>query len=287
MSEDESTPTDAVILSQNQSLILRQTQTLVSQGFRRAGKEPPRRRLIASIDGAEKTGKTHLCLSAPGPIFYQDCDIGTEGMIERILENRHDIFHHKYEWVKDMRKAKQNVKEAVYPIFYKFMEDYYKALDSSLKPGGFRTIVWDNGADLWQMCLLAHLGKDVQIQPQERTQANDMFRSMIRTAMARNANLLITHPLVPDFEDARLWKRDRAFNKIAFLVQAAIQCKKKRERDGSKVFEYEITVCRHNTLLEGEVLDGGGVEKDGTMIKGMKFANVAAFITGSSAKEWR
>jgi len=260
---------------------------LERQGFKLAGKEAPKRRLILSVDGAEKTGKTHFCLSAPGPILYQDCDIGSEGMIERILDKRQDICHHKYEYVKDIRKPKQTLKEVVYPIFYKFMDDYYKALDTSTRPGGFRTIIWDNGADFWQMCLMAHLGKDVQVQPAERTQANDVFKSLIRAALARNANLLITHPLVPDFENSSLWKRDRAFNRIGNLVQAAIQCKKKRERDGSKVFEYELTTCRHNTMLEGEVLDGGGVEKDGTEIKGFKFASIAAFITGSSAKEWK
>lgn len=259
---------------------------LERQGFRPAGKTPPKRRLVMSVDGAEKTGKTHFCLSAPGPIFYQDCDIGSEGMIERFLEKRTDIFHHKYEWVKDMRKAKENVKAVVYPVFYKFMEDYYKALESAAKPGGFRTIIWDNGADLWQMCLLGFLGKDVKIQPTERTSANDMFRSMVRAALSSNANLLITHPLVPDFDNPREWKRDRAFNRIGFLVQAAIQCKKKRER-GAKLFEYEVTTCRHDTRLEGEVLDGGGVEKDGEEIPGYTFAQVAAFLTGSKSKEWK
>ena len=44
---------------------------------------PAPSRIIASIEGTDKTGKSHLALTAPRPIMYIDLDVGTEGVIHK------------------------------------------------------------------------------------------------------------------------------------------------------------------------------------------------------------
>ena len=44
---------------------------------------PAPSRIIASIEGTDKTGKSHLALTSPKPIMYIDLDVGTEGVIHK------------------------------------------------------------------------------------------------------------------------------------------------------------------------------------------------------------
>jgi hypothetical protein len=53
---------------------------LKSLGFSDAVVETPYR-LIASVSGKEKTGKTHFALTAPEPIIFFNIDVGTEGVV--------------------------------------------------------------------------------------------------------------------------------------------------------------------------------------------------------------
>ena len=48
-----------------------------------AGAPAAPRRLVCSIEGWDKSGKTHLAMTAPEPIVYLDLDVGTEGVKER------------------------------------------------------------------------------------------------------------------------------------------------------------------------------------------------------------
>ena len=80
-----------------------QTKQLLDLGFSDAVIETPRR-LVMSLSGREKTGKTHLACTAPGPIIFFNIDIGTEGVVSKFQTNKH-IF------VYDVRVPKGATKE--------------------------------------------------------------------------------------------------------------------------------------------------------------------------------
>jgi hypothetical protein len=244
-------------------------------------------RVVWSIDGLDKSGKTHFALTAPGPILYQDVDIGSEGMIEKFLEKK-KIERKEYMFLRDVRKGKEDLKKAAQPVWSKFLDDYYEALESSgrygtpFKKDGVRTIIWDNGADIWSLCLMTHLGKDIQIQPTERTQANSVFKEVVKAAFMYNANLLIIHQLGPSFENARVLERRGAMNKIPFLIQTAVETsnKKVKNDDGDLVseFYYKITTHRADTNMEGEVFEGDTFD----------FPKLAVqLVPGTSSKDWK
>ena len=46
-------------------------------------KKLDRTRLIVSVEGLEKRGKTHFAMTAPPPIAYFDMDIGAEGVVNK------------------------------------------------------------------------------------------------------------------------------------------------------------------------------------------------------------
>ena len=60
-------------------------KTLEQAGWTKAAAVP--RRLVCSIEGLDKTGKSHLAMSAPGPIVYVDLDVGTEGVIQKCQQD--------------------------------------------------------------------------------------------------------------------------------------------------------------------------------------------------------
>jgi hypothetical protein len=243
-------------------------------GLQRIENLPPRRRVVWSIEGMEKTGKTTLALTAPGPIAFLDIDIGAEGVVEKL--DRKDIFMRQYRYAEDIRKNLLQIKEYANKIWMKFLNDYYELLEASDSPNGPRTIVLDTATDFWNLCLNAHLGKDVQMIPTDRTKANDAFGPMIKAAYAHSANLLLLHQMKPEFENKKNLER-QGFNKIGNIVQATINTRRKPKPKQDE-FEYVITLNRSNTSLEGEVLDG----------KLYDFSTLAELIVeGSNVEDWQ
>ena len=68
-----------------------QVAKLKALGFSDDIVETPRR-LIASLEGREKVGKTHFALTAPPPILFFNIDIGTEGVVGKFQEAGKKVF---------------------------------------------------------------------------------------------------------------------------------------------------------------------------------------------------
>lgn len=244
-------------------------------GLEHAENLPPQKRVIWSVEGQEKTGRTHLCMTAPPPIAYLDIDIGSEGIIEKFAGQK-DIYSRRYAYAKDIRKGYEQIKAASKVIWQQFVNDFYELLEASKQPGGPRTIVLDTATDFFNLCLNAHLGKEVQIMPMERTAANNAYGSLIKAAYAYNANLLMIHQMQPEFDNKKTLER-KGFNKTGFLVQTVVQTERKPKPNQDE-FQYKITLCRANTSLEGEVLDGQMYD----------FATLAEMIVeGSGVEDWQ
>jgi hypothetical protein len=56
-------------------------------GFTRMNSQP-KPRLILSIEGLDKSGKSNLAFTAPGPLGYLEFDIGAEGVVEKFQDDK-------------------------------------------------------------------------------------------------------------------------------------------------------------------------------------------------------
>lgn len=225
-------------------------------GFTRADKDYKVRKVIISAEGLEKEGKTHFALTSPQPIIYMDIDIGGDKVLNDFTKMGKEIYHEKFSLPRAATISnKAEVKAHATPLWNRFLKRYFDALESSKQKGGARTIIIDTATDFWNLCLLANVGKDRQIMPQERTQANALFSEVIRSAFGKeyNANVILIHKMGKEFDNPTNLER-KGFNQIGFLVSIVVQCSKKKNLQLKRnEFFYKITTCRPDTNLEGEV----------------------------------
>jgi len=92
---------------------------LESMGFSDDVIERPYR-LIASVNGLAKTGKTHFALTAPEPIFFINIDIGTEGVVDKFQAEGKRIYLY------DVRVPRTASKEIYVPMWENLKKIYEK-----------------------------------------------------------------------------------------------------------------------------------------------------------------
>ena len=113
--------TDQVILAQ-----------LKAMGFSDDYVETPRR-LVISVEGREKTGKSHFGLTAPGPIVYLNVDIGTEGVVGKFQDKGKQVYLYD---IRIPREANANVWQTLWVDFKYRVRKVYE-----LKAG---SVIWDS-----------------------------------------------------------------------------------------------------------------------------------------------
>lgn len=228
---------------------------------------PPRRRLILSVEGLEKEGKTNFALTAPGPIGYMDYDVGMEGVVEKFLRGGHmqlppkevyrrtkDGHPHPYRSRFDGNKKVEAERE-----WASFEEDYYRLLNRA------RSTVIDTGTAMWELKRLAAFGKLTQVMPHNYVEANDSFRQLIHDAYDGDSNLIILHKRKAEWKEGKDGKGNKTgnferagFADIGFLVQAnlvAYRVLPGEYLDESDLgFRLYIRDCRQNPELAGMTL---------------------------------
>ncbi len=213
--------------------------------FKHIDAVPPRRLLVAS-SGLEKTGKNHLGLTAPGPIFGQYFDPGgLEGMAEKFLKaplGPKEIYQVQYRFNKrnDDQKAAKAVKE-------QFINDYRECLAG----GWARTIQWDE-AEFWEVCRFAEFGRE-SAKGREYGPLNGEYRGLIQEAYDAGVNLHLIQKVKEAWEnDAPTGKmKATGFTGAANIVQVNLRHTWSKE-DG---FQVEILNCRQNMAIAGEKAD--------------------------------
>lgn len=201
------------------------------------------KRLIISIEGPEKSGKTHFALTAPPPIALIDFDTGLEGVIHK--------FHNKEVYVSEYRLGLSLTPDAYLPTWEKVKKDYGMALSSK----SIRTIIVDTATELWELCRLRHFGKLDKIMPHHYSAPNAEYRELIRVAYNSNKNVILLHKVKSEYvNDRNTGKLIRAgFGDTGFLVQANLRT----ARDIENGFTVYIRDCRQNPDLAGMDLLGG------------------------------
>lgn len=193
-------------------------------------------RLIASISGLEKQGKTSFALSAPGPIIYFNLDKGEEGVIDKYSCDK-EIYQKEYVF--------SRLGSGHAPLWTEFVADYYNALKSKA-----RTIIIDTATDAWELIRLARLGKVAQVMPHHYGPVNAEFTLMVKEAFDYDKNVIYLHKFKKQYvNDKFTGNYERAgFSGTGYLVQSNLEV----YRDGlDGRFYVKVVDCRQNSDLGG------------------------------------
>jgi hypothetical protein len=219
-------------------------QILRKYGFSNAKTRKVKPRLIISISGPEKCGKTHFSLTAPGPIALFSTDIGEEGVVGKFTDD-------KEIWVMDIGQPEEdNQAHAEDEI-----EIFSKAYLSLLRTNYVRTIVIDTATEIWELLRLARFGRTTQVMPYQYGPVNKEFRELLREPYKNDKNVILLHKMKEEYiNDKSTGNIIRSgFKDTGYLVQ--INAQVYRYDDGE--FGMEVHDCRQNPDLANTELDGG------------------------------
>lgn len=229
----------------------------MEQALKQAGFTPMtaarKKRLILSIEGHEKTGKTHFAMTAPGPIAYFGLDIGDEGVVDKFLEEGKTILtaDPQIRVPNAIQMSADGPKIDAADAWDKFKRAFVAAVDCK----EVRTIIWDTATEVWELIRLARFGKLTQVMPVQYGPVNAEMRGLLRHAYECNKNFILIHKVKSVYiNDKRTGDYERAgFSDIGYLVQANIQTKYDQE---SGQFQCKILNARQNMQCTDLVLEG-------------------------------
>lgn len=221
--------------------------------------DPPKYRMIVALDGLEKVGKTHFALTQPGPIAYQNLDIGTEGVIEKFQSDK--VIHRAdYKLKINKTDSQEEAMKKASPVIQQFLTDYNDVMLPAMLSGKVRGGVLDTGSDLWKYFRIARLGKLTQVMPHHYVAVNSEFEGLIKAVYDTPGNLVILHRLKAEWKDGEggkgkktgAFERD-GYNQMGFLVQVNATA----WRDpATGVFHLTVRDCRQNPEVAGLDLEG-------------------------------
>ena len=214
-----------------------------SLGFRPADSTAPPRRLIASISGLEKSGKTDLALTAPGPILFINVDKGTEGVVHKFASK--DI------WVYDVQKPPEGAGMAEWLPVYQELEKMLKRA-FTYNEG---TVVVDSHTEVYAIHRMARFGKLTQIMPHKYTELNAENRALLRLAYDSDMSAVFLHRLkkryVNDNWDGISYDRD-GYTSLEYDVQVNARTLATPSPTGMGMdFSLQVLDCRQNPNIVG------------------------------------
>ena len=158
-------------------------------------------RFLLWVGGREKTGKTHLAMTAPGPIAYLDLDIGSDRVLTKFLQGevlnvaagkafQPVVYAEKY-------SQKWETKDEFETEMTRLEHDFLDALmDDSI-----RTVVIDTWNEVRSMAISAEFGPKAKgILPVQYVPVNTRNLKMLDQALGvpRKVVILISH-LKPEY----------------------------------------------------------------------------------------
>ncbi len=218
--------------------------------------EPPRHRLIVSVCGREKEGKTHFALTAPGALGYFGIDIGDEGVVQKFQDDKQVYVSHYRLKLPSRGANTQEVATQSEAMWDDIREDLYYSMEHH------RSTILDTADETWAVLRLARFGKLDQVKPHHYGPVNAEFRDIFREAYDHSSNLILLHKVKKEYVDDKATGRyERAgFSETGFLVQVEITCYRvkpdDRDDESDNGFRARIDSCRQNPDIVGEVLQG-------------------------------
>jgi hypothetical protein len=236
-------------------------------------------RVVGTVWGGESTGKTHFCLSAPGPVAVFLLDIGgTEGVASKF--GGKDV---RCKWY-DIPKMSVNEKsdftaydkaqgQRAARLWNSFYGDFVKVLDSE----EVRTIVVDTVTDCYDLCRMSYflpkLGKMDKIMSREYGPVKQGLRQLYTLAQGQTATNVL---FVAKQKDVYL--NDKRTNKVELHGPSDIigygSSLMLHTIHDSEGFGVEITKCRTD------------VNKEGLVLYDVGFPEIAALATDTDVEDW-
>ena len=207
---------------------------------------PAPSRIIASIEGTDKTGKSHLALTAPRPIMYIDLDVGTEGVIHKF--EGEDLMVYQVEQPERLGSS-QELMGRYGEIWATVQDKISEAL--AMNEG---TLIIDTFTEAYDICRLAHFGKMSQVQPHQYGVAYADLREVMRKVHQSKMSCILLHKMGNNFNTGE--PEMKGWNDIPHQVQVTLRTDREDTADGP-VFLAEVRACRQNPNLMGKHLYAG------------------------------
>ena len=207
---------------------------------------PAPSRIIASIEGRDKTGKSHLALTSPKPIMYIDLDVGTEGVIHKFQGE--DLMVYQVEQPERLGSS-QELMERFGRIWATIQEKINEAL--AVNEG---TLIIDTFTEAYDVCRLAHFGKMSQVQPHQYGVAYADLREIMRKVHQSKMSAIFLHKIQKNFNTGE--PEPKGWTDVPYHVQATLRTKREDTAEGP-VFYAEVKASRQNPTLMGKNLYAG------------------------------
>jgi len=209
--------------------------SIAAMGFKKssANVQP---RVIISVEGREKQGKTNFALTSPSPIALFDFDTGLEGVINK--------FAKKTIWVSEYRTPILTADQ-----YIASWERYKREFRGALADKTIKTIIVDSETECWELIRMARFGKLTEVMPHYYAPVNAEYRELIRAAFGSDKNLVLIHKMSMEYIANKTTGRflRAGFKETASLVQVNAVA----WRDEEGVFHFTIRDCRQNPALAG------------------------------------
>lgn len=216
-----------------------------------------RPRLVVSIAGLDKSGKSHFALTAPGPIAYANYDTGLEGVVEKFKKKGKQVYSKDYRIVIPSGASIQETATKADSVWKELKDDVRAAYKSTI----IRTVVGDTESEWWEHIRLSRFGKLTQVMPHHYGQVNSEYRDFLNEVYDSDKNLILLGKLKEEWENyvgtdgkekgRKTGRLERVgFKEIPYVVQ--VNCITRFNKDSG--FEIEIVNCRQNPDIAGAVM---------------------------------
>lgn len=219
----------------------------------------PKRRLIVSVEGPEKSGKNHFAFTFPGVIVFHSTDHGDEGMIEKFVQGRgvekRKIKKAQYRVDVPEGADEKATSKACEPVWSAFRTNYRIGLATC------RSTVVDTGTDIYELIRMTYFGKLQQVMAHHYAPVNTEMKDLFHEAYSSDGNLCILHRVKDEYITKVVQGKERADKTGAKVMAGFAQTKFETQvhlrtfkEDGE--FCAEVVTCRQNPSVEGFVLTG-------------------------------
>ena len=255
-------------------------------GFIRAGIDIPNRMIVCDI-GPQKSGKSHLWLTAPPPIAAIDIDDGVEraisgrakelGMTPKAFMSSIELYVAKYrQSFTNLRNGSsaQEVMKAAKKQLDLMRDNYIEALKEA------RTVVVDGGGELYETVRLACFGRTEKVLGREYGPVNREMKLWVDLARNSNANVIFTHRMRDQYiNDKKTGELEmEGWKKMVYECDIVLQHWKDDKEPFPDRFHCTVVASGMNPEIEGE--DFAGALADFSTIAQLVFPE-------SDEKDWR
>ena len=217
------------------------------------------RRLVVSLAGLEKTGKTHFALTGRPPIVIFNLDVGTEGVVEKFVAQGKEVYVHNIPLSRPAGMLKNAAaSEEVSDSWRSKWVDLSVKLEQvyALNPG---TVVVDTWTEAHELARLAHFGKLSQVQPHNYGPVNDDMAALVRQAYrAEQTTTVFLQKMRTKFGTNPPELEVHGWSQMDYMVQVNLRNGKSPNQSGQGIDTYfsQIKDCRQNPHVVGYGLSG-------------------------------